>query len=232
MALTGEQLTDEVRAIVGRDSTSDVGVITDTRVARWLNEGQKKIVDECVGLHGMSFKNPTSLDTTVTLAYSISDITAGDSTTDYSICRITDVWYLDGLNSYQLEWMATDEFDVLYPDPTHSDVAKTKPTHWTRRGGTIEMFPLCLTANCNKDLRFDGDHYAGDFTTNDASASDISGADDGLIMYGTARAWEAIGDQKASFIWDKKFDMWIDDFRAQNDDLDEWDGKMFSDELI
>ena len=126
----------------------------------------------------------------------------------------------------------TDEFDEMYPDPTHTDIPHTQPTHWTRRGNTIEMFPLCLTTYCDKDLRFDGDFYAGDFTTNDASSSDITGADEGLIMYGVARAWEAIGDQKTSFVWDKKFDIWLDDFKAQNDDLDEWDGKMFGADLI
>lgn len=235
MAKTGEELTDEIRGMVGRDATVDVGVITDARIARWLNESQVKIVEKCVGLHGMGFKNPTSLDTTVTLAYAISDITVCDSTSDYAICRITDVYYLDGLNSYKLTWMATDEFDEAYPDPTNANIPKSKPTHWTRRGGNIEMFPLCVTANCDKDLRFDGDFYAGDFTVNDASVSDISGADEGLISYGIWKAWGAIGGNKATLEeikWKKAWNDWLDDFRSQNDDLDEWDGKMFGDELI
>ena len=232
MALTGEELTDEIRAIVGREGAADKGSITDTRVTRWLNEAQVEIVEKCPGLHGMSFKNTISLDTTVTLSYSIADITVGDISVEDAVCRIWDVYYLNGNLSVHLDFMMTDEFDEMYPDPTHTDIPHTQPTHWTRRGNTIEMFPLCLTTYCDKDLRFDGDSYAGDFTTNDASSSDITGADEGLIMYGVARAWEAIGDQKTSFVWDKKFDIWLDDFKAQNDDLDEWDGKMFGADLI
>jgi len=235
MALTGAELIDEVRSIVGREGAATVGVITDTRVNRWLNDAQATIVEECVGLHGMSFKNTASLDTTQTLAYAISEITVGDSSTDERVCRITDVYYLDGLLSKKLVWMGTDEFDDAYADPTHSDVAKTEPTHWTRRGNNIEMFPLCLTANCNKDLRFDGDFYAGDFTLNDASGSDISSADEGLIAYGAWKAWGAIGGRAATLEemkWKKTFNDWLDDYRNQNDDLDEWDGKMFGDELF
>ena len=232
MALTGAALTDEIRAIVGREGSADKGVITDTRCTRWLNEGQEKIVDECDGLHCMQFKNTTSLDITATLSYAISDITVGDSTTGERIARIWDVYYLDGNESVHLEWMGVDEFDEKYPDPTHSDIATSKPTHWTRRANNIEIFPLCSSGYYDNDLRFDGDYYAADFTTNDTTGSDISKADDGLIMYGVARAWEAIGDQKASIIWDKKFYAWLDDYKAQNDNLHEWDGKMFGKELI
>jgi len=234
MALTGAEIVDEIREIVGRPGSSDMGVITDVRVTRWVNEGQSEIVEQCIGLHSMSFKNTTSLDTTVTLAYDFSDITVGDSSTGERVCRIYDVYYLDGNESVKLDFMFTDDFDSKYPDPTHTDVAKTEPTHWTRRKNAIEMFPLCLTANCNKDLRFDGDYYAADFTTNDSTAGDISGADQILIAYGSWKAWGAIGGKEATreeIKWKLKYTERLDDFRAMNDDLDEWDGNIYVNEI-
>ena len=230
--MTGELLTDEIREIVGRPGAAASGVITDARVTRWLNEAQTEIVDKCVGLHGMSFKNTTSLDTTAVLKYAIADITVGDTSVEDAVCRVTDVWYLDGNETRQLQFMMTDEFDEQWPDPTHSDIPLTIPSAWTRRGVYIEIMPLGVTAYYDKDLRFDGDRYAGDLTTNDAAGSDITGADEGLIAYGAWKAWGAIGGPKATLEelkWKRNWDNWLDDFRDQNDDLDEWDGKMFGD---
>ena len=224
MALTGAQLADEVQVSVGR-TTSSEPLITNARVTLWLNEAQLKIAEECIGLESLSFKNTTSLDTSVQLKYSITDITVTDTTE--KVNRIWYVGYLDGDESIELNWMFPDEFDEEYPDPTHSDIPKDRPTHWTRRGGYIEMFPLCLTEYCNKNLRFDGDFYPREFTTEDASYSDLSNADKGLKLYAIAEAWGAIGNETKSLIWRKKFDMWLDDFKADNENLPEWGGKMY-----
>lgn len=241
--LTGEQLTDEVKEIIGR--SEDTVLITDTRVARWLNEAQDRIIEECPGLHSLTFKNTTSIDTTVTLRYAISDITVGDSS-DNRVCHIFDVWYLDGNESRHLNFLHIDEFDEEWPDPTHSDIPKTKPSYWTRRGNYIEMTPLCLTAYCDKDLRFDGDYYPRDFTLNDAGASDFSqaDADKGLILYAVGEAWAAIGSGEAlakSQLWKKKFSNpeplpgedvgWLEKFKARNDILYEWEGNLYGDGL-
>ena len=230
--MTGAELTDEIREIVGRPGAAASGVITDARVTRWLNDAQAAIVEGCVGLHGMSFKNTTSLDTTATLKYALADITVGDVSVSDAVCRIYDVWYLNGLETKKLNFLTTDEFDELYPDPTHSDIPLTMPSVWTRRGAYIEIMPIGVTAYYDKDLRFDGDRYARDLTTNDATVSDITGADEGLIAYGAWKAWGAIGGPKATLEelkWKRNWDNWLDDFRSQNDDLDEWDGKMFGD---
>jgi len=237
--MTGEQLVDEVRAIVGRPD--DTKLVTDVRVTRWLNEAQRKIVEQVPGLHGTTFTNAESLDTTQVVKYAITDITVGDSTSDYEICRVTDVWYLDGNESRKLKFTFIDEFDEIYPDPTHSDVPKDRPERWTRRGGYIELMPMVVTAYCDKDLRFDGDYYAGDFTTNDASASDISGADAGLIKYAVWQAWEAIGGPQGLIEapkWKRRWSNpdplpsesggWLEGFKAQNDTLHEWDGDLYS----
>jgi len=225
MALTGEELTDEIQELVGR--TSNIVLVDDTRCARWLNEAQRKIVDECPGIQNLLFKNATSLDTTQSLAYPIEDITVGDETSD-EIAHIFDVWYIDGADSYKIRWMHVDEFDLEYPDPSSTDFGFDRPSKWTRRGSNIEMFPLCACGYCNKDLRIDGDVYAGDFATNDTTASDISDADDILIAYGIHKAWGAIGDEGKSQIWKMKYIGLLDDFKTKQDGLQQWDGNMYS----
>jgi hypothetical protein len=230
MPMTGAQLTDEIQTLVGR-TTSSEPLITNARCTRWQNEGQVEIVQYCPGLHCLSFKNTESLDTTQSLQYAISEISVSDDPTDAKVCRIWDVYYLDGNESVRLTPMFVDEFDEKYPDPTHSDIAITQPTHWTRRGQYIEIFPLSLCAYCDKDLRFDGDFWPRDFTTEDATVSDISGADEGIIMYGVAQAWGAIGNETKAVIWERKFRNWLDDFKAQNDNMHEWEGNLFDEEL-
>lgn len=231
MALTGDQLTDEVKDFVGR--STDTELVTDARVARVISAGQVKIVEKCPGLHSLTFRNTTSLDTTQTLRYAISDITTvGDASTDTWPCRIWDAWYLDGNESIHLIFAHTDEFDTEYPDPTHSDFNPDLPKHWTRRGNNIEIYPLCATAYCDKDLGFAGDFYPRDLTTNSTKVSDISGADEGLIMYGIAEAWAMIGNPASilkSQAWHNKFNTWLEDFKEQNDTLHEWDGNLYSD---
>lgn len=230
MALTGAKLTDEIQTLTGRAGSGEP-LVDNTRCTRWQNEGQRKIVEKCPELHSMSFKNTTSIDTTQLLSYSIADITVGDST-DRTVCHIFDVYYLDGNESRHLTFIPTDEFDAAYPDPTHSDHSFTKPTHWTRRGNNIEMFPLCATAYCDKDLRFDGDFYARDFTTEDASVGDISGADEGIIKYGVWQAWESIvGGQANALVAKAGFYEWLNGFQEQNDTLHEWEGNLYGGDI-
>jgi len=190
--MTGAELVDEVQALVGR--TGDTALCDDTRCTRWLNEAQKEVVEKVPGIHNMVFKNTTSVDTTVVLSYALTDWTVGDATTQ-SPCHIFNVTYLDGNESVPLKYTHIDVWDEEFPDPTHSDVPVGIPQRWTRRGNAIEMIPLCATAYCDADIRLDGDFYAEDLTTNTTSPSDISGADQGLILYAVAQAWGAIGDE-------------------------------------
>ncbi len=233
-ALTGAELIDEVQAVTGRTASGEALADT-TRCARWINEGQVRIANECVNLECLAFKNTSSLDTSVQLKYDIAEITVGDTSTLERVNRIFDVYYLDGNESRKLVYMFPDEFDSMYPDPTHTDIPKTFPTHWTRRGNYIEMMPLCLTIYADKDLRFDGDFYPHDLSTADATYSDISGGDEGLIAYAAWKVWNAIGGNTATLEavkWKKAYNDWLTDFKDRNEILHEWDGNMYGEELV
>lgn len=231
MALIGENLTDEIQAVTGR-TTAGESLVDTTRCTRWLNEGQVRIARECIDLECLRFSNRDSVDTTQSLKYAINEISVGykDNTTTM-VNRIFDVYYLDGLESRKLVWMFPDDFDAKYPDPTHTNIPKDRPTHWTRRGSYVEIFPLCQTAYCDDDLRFVGDFWPHDLTTDDPTYSDICGADDGLIAYGAWKAWGAIGNTVEELKWKKKFNDWLDDFKTENEVIHEWDGKEYGDEL-
>ena len=230
MALTGAGLTDEIQAVTGR-TTDGESLVTTARCARWLNEGQEKIARECVNLECLNFSNRDSIDTTQTLKYSVNDITVGDTSTMERVNRVFRVYYLNGLESTELTYMFTDEFDAEYPDPTHTNVPKNIPTHWTRRGNYIEIFPLCQTAYCDKDLRFVGDFWPHDLTTDDPTYSDICDGDKGLIAYGAYKAWGAIGNIIEEVKWKKKFEEWLNEFKTDNDTLHEWGGNMYDDAI-
>jgi len=190
--LSCQEMIDEIQARCGRPNTTDL--IDTTWCTRRINEAQKEIVEKYFLIPSLTFSNKTSLDTTGTVLYAVNEITVGDSSTANIACHITDVWYLDGNDSRQLTFLPIDEFDNKYPDPTHSDSVFEKPAYWTRRGTEyIEIVPYCASGYWDKDLRFDGDFYAADFTTDSTSLSDISRASEGLILYGLWKAWAAIG---------------------------------------
>ena len=239
MALTGAEMTDEVQALTGR-TTAGEPLIDNTRVTRWLNEGQRDIAEKVPGLHALTFKNTDSLDTTQSLRYNMSDITVRDPTTTNNICHLFDVWYLDGVESFRLIYTMVDDFDSDYPDPTHSDMETQRSNRWTRRGNVIEIFPLSACAYVDKDLRFDGDYYPTDFTTETTEVSDISRADEGLIYYAVWKAWDSIGGTKAKIeavTAKKRYTNpdplpgedfgWMEEYRDQNDSMYEWDGKLY-----
>jgi hypothetical protein len=114
--LTGENLIDEVRSIVGRPGSTDAGVITDVRVNRWLNEAQQKIVEACPGLPSREIDDATSW-------YCVSDEYEYDFTNLSSYCaglqpcHVLELWYRNGNESYQMDYMPLDEFNDEYPDP-------------------------------------------------------------------------------------------------------------------
>lgn len=229
-SLTCAGLTDEIQDLVGRPGGGDL--ITNERCTRWLNEAKRNVCERVPGLEKLKFKNTTSLDTTVSLQYALADITVGDISLEDRICHLYDIWYLDGLESRRLKFVQTDEFDLEWPDPTHSDIPRTQPKYWTRRGDYVELYPLCLTAYCDKDLRFDGDFYDGDFATEDTTGSDISGADSILISYGVWKAWNAIGQVAQSLAAQATYERELDAFRRHHEGQMEWDGNMYSDGIV
>lgn len=236
MSLSCASLAARVQAQCGR--TGDTVLITGEQVALWFNEAQGDIVERVPGLHAMTFKNTTSHDTTQTLRYALADITGGDYTTQ-GIAHVWNVSYLDGANSRQLDFVHTDEFDSQWPDPTNTNAPLGQPSHWTRRGQYLELRPVSSCAYCDKDLRFDGDFYARDFTTDSTVASDLSRADEGLVSYALAQAWRAIGSAgggQAAILraidYSQRYEMWLDNYERRNNSLVEWDGNMFSDNIV
>ena len=229
MALTGENLVDEVQVACGR--TGDTVLITDARITRWLNEGQRVIAEKVPGLHELTFKNTTSLDTTVQLSWPLSDVTSGllDDTASNHVAHTFKVTYLDGNETRSLTYQPVDEFDCAYPDPTHTDIPHTQPVIWTRRGNSLEIMPLCLTEYCDKDWRFDFGFYPVDFTTNDSDTSDLNDADEGLIAYAVWKAFVALGAERATdaAVWRTEFYGWLEEYKDQNDTMPEWSGNWY-----
>jgi len=220
-------ITDEIQALCGR--TNDAVLITDAHCARWQNEAQRIIAEKVPGLHELTFKNTTSLDTTVQLRWPLAEITSGlsDVTTSNRTAHVFDIFYLDGNLTRKLTYLPIDEFDNQYPDPTHTDIPHIQPNAWTRRGNYAEVMPLCLTEYCDKDFRFDIGVYPIDIT--DALSSSLNDADEGLIDYGVWQAFVAIGAEKATdaAIWRAKFFEWFEEYKSQNDTMHEWSGNWY-----
>jgi hypothetical protein len=228
--LTCAAMIDEVQAETGTTDT-DEPLATEARVTQWINDGQRVIVRKIAGLESLLFKNTGSHDITQKLAYSLNDVTVGDSTTTQEVARVFDVWYWNGLTSRRLIYLPTDQFDRHYPDPTNSDQPTSLVKHWTRRGGQIELAPLCSSTYWDDDIRIDGDYYPADFTADSGSYSDISmEVHEGLILYSNYRYYRAaaITDKKRD-AWNEFFGEggWLDRFREHNNTMEAWDGDFF-----
>lgn len=229
MALTGENLVDEVQALLGR--TGDTELITDARVTRWLNEAQEKIAEECPSLLALQFDVTASHTClTTTNKYAVNEISANDPT-EAVACWVHSIYYMDGANSYPIKFLHEDEFDEEYVDLTDTSWPLDRPSHWTRRGQYIELAPLTDSGYSGDGLRFIGNRYCEDFTTNDSDTSDLSRADDGLIKYAVAQGWAAIGQEERRVLWQGYFDKWLDDYKAKNDVIHAWDGNLYGDGL-
>ncbi len=253
--LTGESLVDEVRALVGREGANAQGVITDDRVTRWLNEGQRRIAEECPGLPELEFRNPaigeattafTHTIATDTVNYAISDLTfAGgadyNDLTDEKAIFISSVWHIDGANSLRLRFFPTDEFDQFLIDPTSSEVVTDRPSRWTRRGNNIEVAPRPSSTYNGDGLRIDGMRTPQEFTTNDSTESELNNVDEGLIMYGVAKAWNAIGGVEAMVKADiemRKFTNpnppltqdigWLERYKDKYSAMESWDANIYT----
>jgi len=220
-------ITTEIQALCGR--TGDTVLVTSARCLRWQNDAQRIIAEKVPGLHELTFKNTTSLDTTATLRWSLADITSGlsDITTENRIAHTFSAWYLDGNNSKKLTYVPVDEFDEMYPDPTNSDIPHTLCNVWTRRGNYVEIMPICLTEYHDDDLRFDVGVYPIELSA--ALSSSLNDADEGLIAYGVWQAFIAIGAEKAmdAAVWRTKFYEWLEEYQSQNDTMHEWSGNWY-----
>lgn len=222
MALTGEQLVDEVKAICGRPT--DTVLLTDARVTRWLNQVQRDIAERCPGLDCLQFKNTASLDlTTDGILYDLTDITAGsDATSVGTVVYVSSVFHVDGANSIRLDYLPLDEFDEQLIDPTSSDHGSGRPVRWTRRGQQIEIAPRPSSDYDGDTLRVDGQFYPADFTTNDSGASELEDADEGLIRGAVSEAWAAVGKHDEAALWKLRFEDWLTEYAAKNGRMEAW----------
>jgi len=240
MSLTLTDFIVEVRSNVGR--LTDTLVITDKRIIRWLNDAQRHIVRDIVGLVGRDVKDITSLDLiSGQLSYSISPITP-------KVAHVLKLYYYDAnsgsTESISLDYLALDEFDERFPRPDIID--ENKPRAWTRRGNSIEVMPIPSKTYSddlgNKVLRLDYTAYAPDLS----GASDVSelsvmeDADEGLLYYATAKAWEKIGGtgEQLFALWMNKFTNptdqsgkkgWLERYKEKSDTMLAWDGNILFD---
>lgn len=249
--MTGEALVDEVRDMVGRSGSDTQGTITDARVTVWINEGQDRIAQECRGLPELDFRNPAVGDATSAfthtiatdqITYAISDLTFSggpnyNDLTDERALFISNVWHVKGANSLRLNYIPTDEFDSFSIDPTSSEAVTDRPTRWTRRGNNIEVAPRPSSTYNGDGLRVDGMRSPQDFTTNDATASEMIDVDEGLKLFAIAKAWESIGDEARYDIWMRKFTNpnptatqtigWVERYRDNYSIMEAWDGNFY-----
>ena len=205
--LTVSELCDEVQAITGR--VDDTELVTDTRIARWLNEAQRRILDVCPHHQALKFQCSGSIDfSTDKIKYLATDITY-DVTLDVTTrmpMHIENVWLVSGAESRRLTFMPPDEFDQQLIDPTHTDAASGKPLRWTLRGHYIQVAPRPSSEWDSVDMRLDCVRPPRDMTAGSSNVSDISDSDKGLIYYAASEAWAAIGDEVRANIYKRKFD--------------------------
>jgi hypothetical protein len=240
MSLTLTEMIIEVRANVGRPT--DTTVITDTRITRWLNDAQKHIVRDIVGLVGRDVKDITSLLlVSDQLSYSITSITP-------KVAHILKLFYYDATTgseeTRELDYLALDEFDRAFPRPDVVDA--NKPGSWTRRGNAIEVIPIPSSSysdDANKVLRINYTAYAPDLSgaSDTSELSIMEDADEGLLYYATSKAWEMIGKEDKYKLWLGKFTSpnestgkrgWLERYKLKSDAMIAWDGNILFDGIL
>ena len=241
MSLTLTEMIAEVRNNVGRPT--DATVITDTRITRWLNDAQRHIVREIVGLVGRDVKDITSLDLVSSqLSYDISAITP-------KVAHVLKLYYYDATTgsteSRQLDYLALDEFDEKYPKPEL--ITEDKPYRWTRRANNVEIIPIPSVAFADdpnvKVLRLDYTAYAPDLSgaSDTSELSTMEDADEGLLYYATSKAWETIGTEEKFLLWQSKFTNptdstgkrgWLERYKEKSDTMLAWDGNILFDGIL
>jgi hypothetical protein len=241
MSLTLTEMIAEVRSNVGR--LTDTTVITDTRITRWLNDSQRHIVREIVGLVGRDVKDITSLSlVSDQLSYDISSITP-------KVAHMLKAFYYDAntgsTETSNMDYLALDEFDEKFPRP---DVITTdRPRSWTRRGNSIEVIPIPSATFAddpgNKVLRINYTAYAPDLSgaSDESELSIMEDADEGLLYYATSKAWEMIGSDAKYILWMQKFTRpndpegkagWLERYKEKSDAMIAWDGNILFDGIL
>jgi hypothetical protein len=207
MALTQSELTTEIQAVTGRED--DTVLITNARCTRFLNECQNKIVRVCTGHIDLETDDTTAL-TLVTdqVSYALSGVSP-------SVKHPLRLYYMDDEQSKELKYVDTDTFDADHPYPTDTSGV---PREWTRRAGDIEIWPPPSSGENGKYLRLVYTKVPTAFATGSPTATcDMSDADHGLIFYGAAHAFLAIGDREQFNNFMMAFTDWLSDYQKDYD---------------
>jgi len=210
-AMALSELITEVQALSKR--TSDMVLITQSRVANFLNWAQMRIVRRCPG--------HVDLETS-----DVSAITLIASTWQYSFASLSPkvfyplrLYYMDETASVELYYLETDHFDRDFPSP--ADLADGIPDLFTRRGSSFEIYPVPTAAEAGNFLRLDYTKIPTAFDTDLLSGtSELLDSDEGLIMFATSEAFSAIGNKDAEAAkYMGKFELWLDNYRMDKDSL-------------
>lgn len=181
-------LVTEIQALTGR--VADTEIVTTARCVRWLNEAQFDAAKYCRGHVDLEYKHPTAITlATDTYSYSLASLSP-------ALLHFLRAHYLDGDNSRELEYVATEDFDKDYPSP--ADLLTGIPTEVTKRGNTIEVYPVPTSAEAGKYVRLDYIKRPTVFAVGSLSAlCDMSDADELLIDFAVSKAFKAIGGADA-----------------------------------
>jgi len=208
MALTLSELITEVQALTGRED--DAELITQARVVRFLNMAQDEIVKTCFGHIDLETKDADAITlATETYSYSFASLTP-------EVFHLLDVFYMDGSMSKKLHYRDTEDFDEDHPDPT---LFSGIPTEWTRRGATIEIYPIPSESEDGKYLRVDYTKVPTAFSTSSLTATcNMAMADQGLVYFAVSEAFKSIGGHpQESADYRNDFYTWLEEYRRLKD---------------
>lgn len=209
--MTLTQLIAEVQSLTGR--TGDTVLITSARVVRFLNEAQADIAKTCPGHIDLEVSDSDAITLVAgTYSYSFASLSP-------TVLYPMRAFYMDGMQSQELEYVDTDEFDNEYPSP--ADMTPGVPTYFTRRASSIEVYPVPTSADAGKYIRLVYTKKPTDFTTSTLTATcDMSDADQGLIYYAISEALAAIGNKDSESInWRQRYAAWLETYRQEKDGL-------------
>lgn len=215
MAKTCTQLIARVKQLIGRSGNVNDTLDIDNIILDALNEAQINIVRKIPNIMELQVKDTTTLDAiTNQYEYNLSGFTI-------AIAHLMSVWIMDGTSSRRLKYKSKDDFDRLYPDV--SAIGAGMPDCYTRRGNKIEFnCPVSVDYN-GYAIRVDYCKWATDFaSTTSTSASVLSQADQGLILFAWSEALRVLAKGNASLVaiaQEKKmlFNEWLDEYSDYHD---------------
>jgi len=214
-------LITEIQLLTGR--VGDTEIVTSDQCVRWLNRAQLDIANACNAHINLVHKHDTAITLVAdTYSYSIASLSP-------SLLHFLKAFYIDGTNSKKLSYVRTEDFDLAYPNPLSQSTGI--PDEVTRRGMSLEVYPVPTSSEAGKYLRADYAKRPTAFTTSDLTAlTDLTDAEEGLVFYATSKAFKAVAGEvlaESDRYW-QYYLAWLEGYRQ------EWDGNLMSgvDELF